>query len=35
MKLIEIEAESKKKKINEEIEKHKEEYFEIIKLEER
>ena len=35
MKLIEIEAESRKKKISEESEKYKEEYFEIIKLEER
>lgn len=35
IKLIESEFKSKKKKKNEEFEKHKEEYFQIIKLEER
>ena len=35
MKLIENESESKINIINEESEKYKEEYFEIIKLEER
>mgnify|MGYP006873063940 CR=1 FL=1 len=35
IKLIESKSELKKKKINEESEKYKEEYFEIIKLEER